>query len=402
MAFVMKQPCGSSKGIIILTHKEGILLRSRLGCVRRAIRALKERYLLGMHWGFYLDSVPYTDAIDFDLAADSILARRCNPRVPGINLISRNFVPDMFQPDAAVRKQWDVLTVSNNVRFKRLDQFLRTMRLVYDQRPQTRCLLVAPEDPKASPGRWYTELMDDYARLFSADEQARFDVMLLKRGSRMHPLTQETLAFLLQASKVFTLFSDREGGSKAISESLVSGVPVVVKRTLEGGGRDYLDEYNSRQFDTIEEAATCLLDLIDHGSTFDRDSMARQLSQTYTAATLKDQLSRVFEVCDVPFEGELDLEGLDRKLPSHTTNLPRVWCHRLSDDLRSPLGLLRFIADILGEPPPGVRVRLISTVAWWPRQIRAAASAFAIDCVWRIPGLARLLKRLLRRPSPTS
>jgi len=354
MAFLLKKPQGNSKGIIIFTHKERDQISNRVPGLLRVIEELKKSYVLGMHWGFLSENISDVSFIDFYMAGKGTLKVSDNSIMPRIYMSSRNFTPAFFAPNNSTAKYWDILSIARTAKFKRLDQFLEVMRKVFDQRPATRVLLICTEPEKSSPRNSYTDLMSDYKKLFSEDERKRFTILLLSTKEGMFPLSQETMVHFYNSSRVFTLFSDYEGESRVISEALLTGLPVVVKKKLEGGGRDYLDDSNSAQFESLSEAAGQFVNLLDNELSFDRELMARKLSEVYSVETFEDELKRIFRELNVPFNGEWDKVNLTMKLPSHFPVLPRYLTNGETDDLISPKAALLLLSEWAGLEKPGI------------------------------------------------
>lgn len=358
MPFVMKQPVqtpeGLSKGIVIFTHKERPMIQPKAPGMAKRLKALKQFYVLGMHWGSPHANVPEVPFMDFHLGGQGTLSLAADNPAPHLPLCSRNFLPPCFSPEPDIEKQWDILAVAGPRRLKNLDEVLVVLRELLNQRPTLKALIVSACDNLANrdPILDYIEIEDDYQRLFTPHERKHNVVLQLLEADGGVAYTQPQLAELYRASKVFTLFTNKEGESRVISEALCCGVPVVVKNYLSGGGRDYLDNTNSRQFETLDEAVTCFTELLDDDASrqFDVDAMLRVQSEQYTAQTITEAMAQQFERLGIPFAGELDTEHLSFKLPSHHYKpLPIEWRNRHSNDLSSPWGASMFVASLLNK-----------------------------------------------------
>lgn len=404
MPFVMKQPVttpeGLSKGIVIFTHKERPMIQLAAPGMKRRLNALTQYYVLGMHWGSPHNNIPEVPSIDFHLGGQGTLQLSPDNPAPHIPLCSRNFLPPCFWPDPTVKKEWDVLAVAGSRRLKNLDEVLVVLRKLLDKRPTLKALIISACDSLAGrdPILDYVEIQEDYEALFSPKEREENVVLQLLEADGGIAYSQEELVRFYQASRIFTLFTNKEGESRVISEALCCGTPVVVKNHLEGGGRDYLDDSNSRQFGTLDEAVICFDSLLnecyskeegdgkdkdkDKEYLFDVDGMCRLQSERYTAETITQAMAEQFERLNIPFEGELDTEHLSFKLPSHHyKSLPRAWRGEYTNDLSSPWGASQFMAMLLeaqGEHSYSVGW-LESLRLWWfnaLRQVRNESRAF--------------------------
>jgi hypothetical protein len=158
---------------------------------------------------------------------------------------------------------------------------------------------------------------------------------------------------------VFTLWSDIEGESRVIKEALMCGLPVLVKAHLRGGGLDFLNADNSRQFSSTADGAERMLEMLEHPERFhvDAASVADQIGETANIPRFVAAVRALFDAAGVPFDGELDTEDLSRKLPSHAEQLPRDMCYPGTDDLRSAEAVLRFVRGVCaGVPFASVRI----------------------------------------------
>jgi len=355
MAFVLKKPFQQSKGVIIFRNAERKFFQSEDPWMKEAVETLTKQYIIGNHWGWNHENVQDIPHISFHLAGKTTITQAPGAKTPWIPYNSRNFVPGFFCPNPAVKPHWDIICVSNAVKFKRLDEFLKTLRLIYDKRPQTRVLMICPEDADAvvmhPKSNWYADLPKDFMKMFSPKEREQIDLIRLKRFEGLYPITAETMAYFYQSSRISTLFTDKEGASRVISESILCGLPMVVKRSLKGGGLDYLDADNSRQFSSIEEAAEQFIALLDEPyAGFDRERIAQELCEDYTVPKLEAELKALFAELGEMFEGPWDNTHLFRKLPGHANLLPPDMVDPATkiDDLGYQVNFLKFTDYVCG------------------------------------------------------
>lgn len=353
MAFVLKEPCGPSKGIVMFTHKERPLLDETAPVIGPLLRRVRERNLTGMHWGFRSDNVPVLHAIDFHLARESTVSFAEPHRTTRFPFNSSMFAPAVFRPTGA-SKHWDILSVTRTAKFKHTDQLLRALRLVYDRRPETKALIICSAPLSADKPGHDHGLFDLYLELFSEEERQRCS--LLYQRTSLFAFAREDVAFFLNASRVFTLFTEREGASKAIKEALLCGVPVVVRRDLAGGGLDNVSEDNARLFGSIQEAAEALLDAVANAERLatdaDTDALARELSEVHSVPRLLSCLRGHYQDLGMPFEGALHTEGLSRRLPAHDVGmLPARLRTGGTADLRTPEAMASYLRHLADDIP---------------------------------------------------
>ena len=85
----------------------------------------------------------------------------------------------------------------------------------------------------------------------SETERQNITLTLLSPLGNPFPLSEQAISDFMNLSKVFTLFSDKEGESRVVSEALLCGLPVVVKKDILGGATDYLNIQNSKLFTSL-------------------------------------------------------------------------------------------------------------------------------------------------------
>lgn len=346
MAFVLKAPIGSSKGVVMFTHKERSLLNLSAPLIGRALSQLRERYLVGMHWGFYAVDVPVFPAVDFHLTKPSTVQFRAPAQVRTLPFNSSMFTPAYFRQEERP-KHWDIISVTRDAKFKNTDQLLQALRIVYDQRPQTHTLVICTASAVPDPEREDLGLWQQYEQSFTELERERFK-LVMTNGS-IFPFARRDVAFFYQSSRVFTLFTETEGVAKVVNEALLCGLPVVIKAGFKGGGADYLTAENSRRFSSVAEGARALLQTLDGGPVrFDTGELAREVSETHSVQRFERALAELFAELGIPYEGQIDAVDLSRKLPAHRPGmLPQALREGPTWDILSPRAMLLYLRSVL-------------------------------------------------------
>jgi hypothetical protein len=261
--------------------------------------------------------------------------------------------------------RWDLLSIGHPIKDKRFADLLDVIRMVFDAGIDLRVLLVCavPDDPGRLGGQWDHDFFEKYESLFTERERQRIDLGVpgeIAVGDRpLHPLPNSIFPYLYNASNCFTLFSREEGQSHVVHEALLCGTPVVVRDTLRGGGRDYLDDRNSSQFGTLEAARDVFVDIATRpdAHAFDPAYLRPKLSEDQTAAQFESAIASIYDELGHPFDGELETTGLAYKLSGHTLSLPPELRSWKTNDLRSPAALARYI-DVLFDRNPSMNERI--------------------------------------------
>ncbi len=357
MTFILKRPHTNdknqfSRGCIIFKASElTFLTQPHPWCVE-ATEALAQQYLFGIYWPSYRENIPTYENVAFHVAGPTTIMLADGNHTPWLPFSTRNFLPALFQPDDSIAPYWDIAWVANATYQKHLPDFLKVLKQVYQRRPQTKTLMICPEpvESQMDSAKWYTELPTDFERLFTADERANIDLMRVKRHQSLYPVTPDTIAYFLKASRVFTLFSKREGTSRVISEALMTNTPVVARRELSGGGLDYLNDSNSRLFSTLDEAANSFIELLENPLTIDTTTLADAFSETVNIPKFEAGIKQVYNQLHEPFFGPLATTNLYRNLPGHANLLPREMVDpaTMVDDVGTHENYLKLVDYLLG------------------------------------------------------
>lgn len=348
MAFVMKQPSTKARGILVLTHKEMAFVRPELPPFQRCLELLRHRFVIGVHYGFFRENVTPGSWVDFHFAPPDTVRFAHAEAVRAFPFNSSHFIPSFFR-DQSLPKPWDIICVTRPIPFKGNDSLLRSLALTKRRRPQTRALIVCT-GTKASAKENAGELWAQYQRDLSFEERQDIVLLPFELTGRPFAFPRKDLAWLYNSSRVFTLFSTKEGGSKAIKEALLCGLPVVLRRELMGGGLEFTNEHNSRLFSDEDGAADAFCHILDNYERFrfDPTPLAERASEVHTVRQLDALLSQMYGDLGEPWDGVWDSADLSMKLPSHHPGLvPEHLMQAWTSDLISSEALLDFFALLL-------------------------------------------------------
>ena len=184
-------------------------------------------------------------------------------------------------------------------------------------------MLIITGKKNEKKSRFDTSLVDDYFSLFSFDERKKF--VLLKTSSElgMMGMEQSFVADFFRRAKVFTLFSLKEGESRVIAEALLSGCKIVVSKHLVGGGRDYLDNDNSNQFNDFGVASNTILKAIINFRKTDLSERLNELRESYSVNTLHHCFKEFYLSKGSTYDQKLiNTDNLAKRLPAHFQDVP--------------------------------------------------------------------------------
>jgi glycosyltransferase involved in cell wall biosynthesis len=345
MVSILKEQTSNSRGILVFTHKERFIFEDPIKPLQRALEVLKSEYVLGMHWGWYHDNQDPVPYIDFHLAGDGTVSFTEELEEPRYTYCSRNFIPDPFVPfDCPTH--WDIVTVATPVNKKRMHELLEAIIKARDEGVDLTALLYCPRPIELTGSQWDYKFFEMYESNLS--EQDKEDIELAtptRTEDDIYPLPYEFIPYLYNAASAFTIFTQKEGECRVISEALLTGTAVIARDDLLGGGRDFLDETNSELFSSLDEAADIFADVSENPErySFDPEYLRDSLWAPRTVPKFERTLEEIFEEYNEPFEGEIYTSNLSFKLPGHETTLPSKYRKGGSNDVRNQFAALQCI-----------------------------------------------------------
>lgn len=341
MAHIFKEPTENKKGIIIFTHKEFSSFNRKLKIkksdlfkpsqllkresakfslehsFKRKIRQISKSYYIGIHWGAYSNDVTSPKWVDFHMTAKGTTTFVNNPYIVPLN--SANFTPEVMRNEDKV-KYWDIICVAKNHKVKKYLELMREIRKIYDLGYNYKILFVVASNLEEYKNSYYTNILNDYYNIFSAKERESFTIIKTHPEIGFQGFSYTFLSHLYNQSKVFTIFSQREGECRVVKEAQLCGLPIVVKSDLEGGGRDYLNNKNSIYFDEYEKAHEALIYAVENFKIFKTNSVAlkEEIGETASILKLHDFFKVLYEKNGEVYDEILvNTDNLNRRLPAH-------------------------------------------------------------------------------------
>jgi len=356
MAHIFKHPTKNSKGIIVFTHKEfnsfNYKLKPNKNLIRnpklflsssyqkallrtsfeRKVDTLKKNYFIGIHWGFASKDIS-PKWVDFHMTANGTATFKNDPFIIPLN--SANFTPEVMSKKNNITKYWDIICVAKNDHKKNYRQLLLSVRKIFNLGYQYKILFIIASNRNEDSDRFYTNILDDYFKMFSSQEREIFTIIKTHPQTGFQGFSYSFLSHMYNQSKVFTIFSQKEGECRVIKEAQLCGLPIVVKSDMEGGGRDYLNQNNSIYFDDYEQAHKALIYAVENFKNFDFDtlSLREDLSESSSIEKLHIYFKQLFNNYNQKYDNALiNLDNLNRRLPAHYFDPSITWAD--SEDFR--------------------------------------------------------------------
>lgn len=317
------------------------------------MQKLASKYVIGVHWGWKSEVKASPAWVSFHMAAPgtaNILDGKFQ-----IPLNSANFTPKVMK-NKNYNKIWDLISVSKSAKGKNIDKLFTSIREIYDLGINIKVLLIVASNLKEPSNRHYTEILFDYNMMFSEAERENFVLIKTDPKTGFKGISTSFLSDLMNLSKVFTLFSQVEGESRAIKEAQLCGLPVVVKADLMGGGRDYLNKNNSMLFDSYNDASKVIVDAINNYDKFnvDQNIMDGKLSEEENIHNLVSYFKLMYKELGNVYSGDLiNTDSLARRLPAHFNGPDVYWANDKNyiyktTDIVGPKAFYKFYSVVNG------------------------------------------------------
>ena len=355
MALILKKSCLKSKGVIIFTHKEfsnffyyktgflkmiyrGLKISPR-DTVRKImgsnlfyknIKKIKARYIIGVHFGWFYEKANFLNDADFILKVDNNMPKL---KFKGsiLNLVTRNFTPEIFEHTPSVNRYYDIINVSKYSDIKKLNLFLKSIKEIYRQGKKFRVILITSNKDNKQK---YNDLISDYYNIFTPEERNKFILLMLSKDIRFPGISQEAISFFIKNTKVLTLFSEVEGESRIISEALMAGCRVCAYKYLKGGGVDYLNQRNSELFEKYDIASESLIKAVESlpVSTQEYKNIFNMCNEETSKEKLINFLKDNFLGNHLKHDDFINLNDLNMSLCAHKKGMPwDIFPNRTSD-----------------------------------------------------------------------
>ena len=375
MAHIFKHPTPESKGIVTFTHKElQFLIRwmglpklnaakpmpapkrfykklTRSRSVISQVERIRKSYFIGIHWGFYFENIRTPEWVDFHLASPGTC--QFNDEQFIIPLSSASFTPVVMRNNNQP-KYWDIICVAKNDHKKKYPELMNQIRKIFDAGYPYKVLFIIASNKNETENSNYTAILDDYFAMFSAEEREYFTIIKTDPNLGFQGFSYTFLAHIYNQSKVFTIFSQKEGVCKVIKEAQLCGLPVVVKNDMQGGGRDYLDERNSLTFENYDTAYKALIEAVENYQDFvvDYDEIENAIGEQSSLKMLNTYFADLYARHGQTFDGELiNTDNLNRRLPAHYFDESITWANApefrfKTTDVVTPQMLSDFVREL--------------------------------------------------------
>ena len=325
MATILKAPSlkDGSKGVIVFTTQDRdnfIVGDSKL---ENRIQNLKNNWLIGLHHNWHDHKFKYNPIFDFSFAGEGDLIENNNNKFNQIHLDACNFTPEFFK-FSNNDKNWDILYVARAVFFKKIPEFFKIIRELYDNKKYYRVLLICPIPDecknKIKGSTIFCNVREEYDNLFSEEEKKLF-TLLTTDYNNPFPFDLKTLSFFYKSSKIFVHSADNERRCRVVGYAHASGMPVVcledpaslMPKSLQKSPLVYV----ARNYEDFPHLIDKAIDCVDSESYSIEDMLPaiKECSEAYSKKRLKEMLDSYLSL-NTNLD-EYNLNDLDIRLGRH-------------------------------------------------------------------------------------
>ena len=231
MATILKAPSlkDGSKGVVVFTTQDRDNFIVGDNKLENRIQNLKNDWIIGLHHNWHDHKFKYNPIFDISFAGEGDLIETSNTKFNQIHLDACNFTPEFFK-FSNNDKNWDILYVARAVFFKKIPEFFKIIRELYDNQKYYRVLLICPipdECKKKFKGSTiFCNVREEYDNLFSEEEKKLF-TLLTTDYNNSFPFDLKTLSFFYSSSKIFVHSAVNEKRCRVVGYAHASGMPVV-------------------------------------------------------------------------------------------------------------------------------------------------------------------------------
>jgi len=289
--------------------------------LRDTIAGLKDRWLIGLHHNWHDFEFKYDPLYDFSMAGEDDLVEVRGKEVPLVPMDACNFVPDTFRLGTG-EKFWDILYVARAVFFKRVPEFFRCIRRLYDKGQMFRVLFICPVPPyePTEEKTVFYKIRDEYDKMFTEQEKNFFSLLTIDYRYPF-PFDLETLAYFYRSSRVFVHTADDERRCRVAAYAWASGLPVVgmscVGSLLPPESRKPPYFYEPLRYADFSQQ---IIDAVSNlpAPDWNADLIHATFSESKTVDILDTKLKRICDGVDKKYEtGRLSRRHLSIRLGRH-------------------------------------------------------------------------------------
>jgi|GEM_PF-2858704 len=341
MAYKLSQP-SKGKGIIIFKHLE-IKFINRLN--QNLINKLKQKYIIGVYFGFHTQLSVDIDWADFYLAADNLIKikKSTKPRIPlnGFNFISSQEI----QSDNITPKKYDFLFIGNSQTRKNLLPFVKSLKEMSKSTKDFNILIINRLG-ESLENKLYVHKIRKVLSSLQAD--VRKNIRYIESLTVSDPLPKDALKLFYQQSRYLVITSRSEGAARVVGEASLNNLAIISYAKMLGGTNNHLDLDVDILFDDFKDLSSTLLNALKKRGELNSYSSTNKncYLEEYSKVILIEHLVALFNFKQTDLESELLSKNLYNAFSSHLNLLDSKFSNNQTDEILSYKKMYLFISSL--------------------------------------------------------
>ena len=326
MACILKIPDENNKGVISFTTIERDRIIYRNKNIPPLIKALKDKWTVGLHHNYYDHHFEYDDLFDFSMVQNDLLIQTKDKKndFPKVYSHALNFTPNIFHPTNN-EKFWDIIHVSRAQKTKGVPDFFKIIKTLYDLGKLYKVLLICsvPEKNDFSNKNLIHNTRELYEKTFTKKEQEYFTFLSLDYNPP-YPLGVDVISHFYKNSKILLNSGNDERHGRINAYAWACGMPVVaLERMEEHLPANLVKEpiiYSSTSYEDLPELVSKALDYVDnHYNVNDFQEVINFSSEEYNKQKIIDNLQPFYSPINQRKSDPkyFNLNNLDKRIARH-------------------------------------------------------------------------------------
>jgi len=334
MVFELKKPTNRVPGLLVFSHKEYIrFLNTKVA--KFLLNELKENYFIGIHWGASFKTIPINKQVDIHFSLPGLLPNISELEEKIIPLTTRNFTPSIFSPQKEVQKDWDIITIGRKVKVKRYLEFFLIIKKVLEKRPETKILIIAPEDESPNRSTYDFLFEENFVQIFNEEEKKQINIY-----SQNTFLDTTEIIHNLNKSKTFLFTSVKEGVAKVTAEAALCGLKILIYKDFIGSFTHGIVDDQLYLYKDIDDASSNLIKFIEENQSYYPDETL--LREEHSITKLHKYLDKFYSLRGFNYDHIINSTDLRRNLNSFNKTLPDELVIGNSNDIKDLKAFLGF------------------------------------------------------------
>lgn len=345
MAYLLIEAAPSHKGVLVLKHLE---IPFWEGMPPDLVAAVRERYVVGIYFGFAVRVSRDVEGVDFYMAAENVMLgyRGVTPRVP---LNGFHFIEDRFESRGERVIEFDYVFIGNAQRRKNLLELVRAISCM----SESPSICIVTKVASSIESRLYSRRVR--SSLNAMTDGTRKRIRYIEIPSHSDGIPAFLMSSLLRNSRALICISRAEGAARVVAEAVLNSLPIVYYSKMVGGTCNHLDDKIDFRVDDIDQLPQVLDDA--YRTLKARGCSERNDGAVYLEKNSKKVLAKFLEkhfshVLTKTVIEEVFDKRLYNAFSGHQNHFPESVSNRATDEVLSYSKMYKFLRLVDGQSGP--------------------------------------------------